>query len=70
MGGTGTIGGVMNFAKKMMGVVATAVSVFVVRERQSFADAFLLAGAALAIDVLSRAFVLEQIEPIADPSQS
>jgi ACS family D-galactonate transporter-like MFS transporter len=69
-GGTGTIGGIMNFANNMMGVVAPAVTGFVVGETQSFGNAFLIAGAVLAIGILSYVFILGKIEPIADPSQS
>lgn len=69
-GGTGTIGGIMNFANNMMGVVAPAVTGFVVGETQSFGNAFLIAGVVLAIGILSYVFILGKIEPIADPSQS
>ena len=69
-GGTGTIGGIMNFANNMMGVVAPAVTGFVVGETQSFGNAFLIAGVVLAIGVLSYVFILGKIEPIADPPQS
>jgi sugar phosphate permease len=68
-GGTGTIGGIMNFANNMMGVIAPAVTGFVVGETQSFGNAFLIAGLVLAIGILSYVFVLGKIEPIADPSQ-
>jgi MFS-type transporter involved in bile tolerance (Atg22 family) len=67
--GAGTIGGIMNFANNMMGVVAPAVTGFVVGETQSFGNAFLIAGVVLAIGILSYVFVLGKIEPIADPSQ-
>ena len=69
-GGTGTIGGIMNFANNMMGVVAPAVTGFVVGETQSFGNAFLIAGVVLAIGILSYVFVLGKIEPIADPPES
>ena len=69
-GGTGAIGGIMNFANNMMGVIAPAVTGFVVGETQSFGNAFLIAGVVLAIGILSYVFVLGTIEPIADPPPS
>ena len=69
-GGTATIGGIMNFANNMMGVIAPAVTGFVVGETQSFANAFLIAGVVLAVGILSYVFVLGKIVPIADPPSS
>ena len=46
-GGTGTIGGVMNFFNNLMGAVAPAVTGFIVGATNSFSLAFLVAGVVL-----------------------
>ena len=46
-GGTGTIGGVMNFFNNLMGAIAPAVTGFVVGATNSFSLAFLVAGIVL-----------------------
>jgi ACS family D-galactonate transporter-like MFS transporter len=66
-GGTATIGGVMNFVNNMMGVLAPLVTGAIVGATQSFANAFLVAGAVLLIGIVSYVVVLGRIEPIPSP---
>jgi MFS transporter, ACS family, D-galactonate transporter len=67
-GGTGTIGGVMNFFNNLMGAVAPAVTGFVVGATNSFSMAFLVAGIVLLIGIFSFVVVLGRIEPIPEPA--
>jgi sugar phosphate permease len=69
-GGTGTIGGIMNFLNNMMGVVAPIVTGVLVGATQSFVIPFLVAGAVLLIGIASYVFVLGRIEPIPEPAGS
>ena len=66
-GGTGTVGGIMNFANNMMGAVAPIVTGIIVGNTHSFTNAFLIAGFMLLLGVLSFLFLLGRIEPIAEP---
>jgi MFS transporter, ACS family, D-galactonate transporter len=66
-GGTGTIGGVMNFFNNLMGAVAPAVTGFVVGATNSFSLAFLVAGIVLLIGIFFFVVVLGKIEPIPEP---
>jgi sugar phosphate permease len=66
-GGTGTIGGVMNFFNNLMGAVAPAVTGFVVGATNSFSIAFVVAGVVLVIGIFFFVFVLGRIEPIPEP---
>ncbi len=66
-GGTGTIGGVMNFFNNLMGAVAPAVTGFVVGETNSFSIAFLVAGVVLLVGIFFFVVVLGRIEPIPEP---
>ena len=59
-GGTGTIGGVMNFFNNLMGAVAPAVTGFVVGATNSFSLAFLVAGVVLLIGIFFFVVVLGQ----------
>ncbi|HQT47489.1 MAG TPA: MFS transporter [Acidocella sp.] len=68
-GGTGTIGGIMNFVNNMMGVVAPIVTGMIVGATQSFANAFLVAGVVLIVGIFSYVFVLGRIEPIPAPAR-
>jgi MFS transporter, ACS family, D-galactonate transporter len=63
-GGTGTIGGIMNFVNNMMGVVAPIITGILVGATHSFANAFLVAGAVLVVGIAFYVFVLGRIEPI------
>jgi len=67
-GGTGAIGGVMNFLNNLMGAVAPAVTGFLVGATNSFTSAFLVAGVVLLIGIFSYVVVLGRIEPIPEPA--
>lgn len=66
-GGTGTIGGVMNFLNNMMGVIAPIVTGFLVGATNNFATAFLVAGFVLVVGIFFYVVVLGRIEPIPSP---
>ncbi|WP_434634507.1 MFS transporter [Chromobacterium sp. CV08] len=66
-GGTGTVGGIMNFANNMMGAVAPIVTGLIVGATHSFANAFLVAGCMLVIGILAFVFLLGRIEPLPGP---
>ncbi|MDB5405473.1 MAG: D-galactonate transporter [Rhodospirillales bacterium] len=66
-GGTATIGGIMNFANNMMGVVAPIATGFIVGATQSFATAFLVAGIVLLVGIAAYVVVLGPIEAIPEP---
>ncbi len=65
-GGTGTIGGIMNFVNNLMGVVAPVTTGYIVDLTGSFNGAFLVAGLVLLVGILSYVFALGRIEPIPD----
>jgi MFS transporter, ACS family, D-galactonate transporter len=65
-GGTGTLGGIMNFANNLMGVAAPIVTGYIVGYTQSFTNAFLVAGVGLVLGIVSFVFILGRIEPIPD----
>ncbi|BEV71527.1 MULTISPECIES: MFS transporter [unclassified Paludibacterium] len=67
-GATGTVGGIMNFANNMMGVVAPIVTGFIVGASHSFTNAFLVAGVVLLLGIFAFVVLLGRIEPIADPA--
>ncbi|AVG17853.1 MFS transporter [Chromobacterium vaccinii] len=69
-GGTGTVGGIMNFANNMMGAVAPIVTGFIVGATHSFANAFLVAGFMLVIGILAFVFLLGRIEQLPEPGVS
>ena len=66
-GGTGSIGGIMNFLNNLMGAVAPAVTGILVGATNSFASAFFVAGIVLLIGIFSYIVVLGRIEPIPEP---
>lgn len=66
-GGTGTVGGIMNFANNMMGAAAPIVTGYIVGTTHSFSNAFMVAGAVLLIGMLAFVFLLGRIEAIPDP---
>jgi MFS transporter, ACS family, D-galactonate transporter len=66
-GGVGTLGGMMNFANNLMGVVAPIVTGYIVSTTRSFADAFAVAGLVLLAGIISFAFLLGRIEPLSSP---
>jgi ACS family D-galactonate transporter-like MFS transporter len=66
-GGTGTIGGIMNFLNNMMGVVAPVTTGYVVGATHSFTGAFLIAGIVLIVGIAAFVFLLGSLVPIPDP---
>jgi MFS transporter, ACS family, D-galactonate transporter len=67
-GGTGTIGGIVNFANNLMGVAAPVITGFIVGLTHSFAGAFLVAGVVLVVGIFAYVVVLGRIEPIPEPA--
>ncbi len=65
-GGTGTVGGIMNFLNSIMGVVSPIVTGFIVLATGSFSSAFLVAGVVLIVGIFFYVFVLGRIEPVPD----
>jgi MFS transporter, ACS family, D-galactonate transporter len=65
-GGSGTIGGIMNFFNNLMGGVAPIVTGYIVGATNSFNGAFLIAGAVLLVGILSYVFLLGEISPLQD----
>jgi MFS transporter, ACS family, D-galactonate transporter len=65
-GGAGTVGGIINFSNNMMGAVAPIVTGVIVDWTQSFAGAFLIAGAVLIVGIFSYVVILGRIEAIPD----
>ncbi len=66
-GGTGTIGGIMNFLNNMMGIIAPIVTGFIVGTTNNFETAFLVAGVVLLVGIFFYVVVLGRIEPIPAP---
>jgi MFS transporter, ACS family, D-galactonate transporter len=66
-GGVGAVGGLMNFANNMMGVVAPIVTGFIVGRTHSFVGAFLIAGLVLIAGVAAFVFLLGRIERLPEP---
>jgi ACS family D-galactonate transporter-like MFS transporter len=66
-GGTGTVGGIMNFANNMMGVAAPIVTGILVGASQSFTSAFMVAGVVLLVGIFAFVVLLGRIEPIPEP---
>ncbi len=66
-GSVGTVGGIMNFVNNLMGFVAPGVTGIIVGATNSFANAFIAAGAVLVIGIICYVFLLGRIEPIPEP---
>jgi MFS transporter, ACS family, D-galactonate transporter len=66
-GGVGILGGMMNFANNLMGVVAPIVTGYVLSATRSFANAFAVAGGVLIAGIMSFIFLLGRIEPLPEP---
>ena len=66
-GGTGTIGGIMNFLNNLMGAVAPIATGYIVGATHSFTGAFITAGAVLMVGILAYVFILGSLDPIPDP---
>ncbi|WP_216326397.1 MFS transporter [Sphingomonas quercus] len=69
VGGAGTIGGMMNFVGSLAGAVAPALTGLIVAQSRSFSGAFLLAGAVLAVGLVSFTLVMGPIAPIPEREQ-
>jgi MFS family permease len=67
-GGTGTIGGIVNFCNNLMGIAAPVITGFIVGLTHSFAGAFLVAGLVLVIGIFFYVVVLGRIEPVPEPA--
>lgn len=68
-GGTGTIGGIMNFANNAMAIAAPIATGAIVTATGSFEGAFFVAGVVLLIGILSYVFVLGRLEPLPEPGE-
>jgi MFS transporter, ACS family, D-galactonate transporter len=68
-GGTGTIGGIMNFANNLMGAVAPIVTGYIVGATNSFNGAFTVAGIVLLVGILAYIILLGDIRPLPDPEE-
>lgn len=68
-GGTGTIGGIMNFFNNVMGIVAPIATGYIVQATGSFTATFLVAGVVLLIGIACYSFVLGRIEAIPEPQR-
>ncbi len=66
-GGTGAIGGIMNFFNNLMGVVAPVTTGYIVGATHSFTGAFLIAGVVLIVGIIAYVILLGRLAPIADP---
>jgi MFS family permease len=66
-GGSGSIGGIMNFVNNLMGAVAPIVTGYIVAVTNSFSGAFLVAGLALVVGIFAYVVMLGRIEPIPEP---
>ncbi len=65
-GGTGTVGGIMNFAGNLAGVAAPIATGYIVGLTNSFSWAFIAAAVVLLIGIASYVGLLGRIEPIPD----
>jgi ACS family D-galactonate transporter-like MFS transporter len=65
-GGTGTLGGIMNFAANLAGIAAPIATGYIVGATNSFSGAFLAAAIILLIGIASYVGLLGRIEPIPD----
>ena len=66
-GGTGTIGGIMNFLNNLMGAVAPVTTGYIAGATHSFTGAFITAGAVLIVGILAYVFLLGRLDPIPEP---
>jgi len=67
-GGTGTVGGIMNFANNLMGGIAPIVTGYIVGATNSFGNAFLVAGVVLVVGIAAFTFLLGRIEAVPEPA--
>jgi MFS family permease len=66
-GGTGRVGGIMNFASQIAAISAPIITGYVVHITHSFKAAFWLAAIFLTIGIAAYAFLLGRIEHIPEP---
>ncbi len=69
-GGTGTIGGIMNFFNNLMGGIAPIATGYIVSLTGSFSGAFLIAGVVLLIGIFAYVVLLGEITPLPDREPS
>lgn len=69
-GGTGTIGGIMNFFNNLMGGAAPIATGYIVSLTGSFSGAFLIAGVVLLIGIFAYVVLLGEIAPLPDREAS
>jgi MFS family permease len=69
-GGTGTIGGIMNFFNNLMGGAAPIVTGYIVSLTGSFSGAFLIAGVVLLIGIFAYVVLLGELTPLPDREAS
>ena len=60
----GSVGGIMNLSNQISGIVAPAVTGYLVGSRHSFTAAFGVAGVYLVIGIAGYAFLLGEIKPV------
>jgi MFS family permease len=65
----GSVGGIMNLSNQISGIVAPAVTGYLVGTRHSFTAAFAVAGAYLVIGIAGYIFLLGEIRPVAMPEK-
>jgi MFS transporter, ACS family, D-galactonate transporter len=68
-GGVGTVGGIMNFAVNIMGILAPILTGEIYDRTHSFTNAFLVAAAILVAGVLAFVFLLGKIETMPAPPE-
>jgi MFS family permease len=66
----GSVGGIMNLSNQISGIAAPAITGYLVGVRHSFAGAFVVAAAYLAIGIAGYVFLLGEIRPIAMPKEN
>ncbi len=60
----GSVGGIINFSNQVSGIAASIITGYVVQSLHSFAWAFGISAAYLAVGILSYIFLLGKIEPM------
>ena len=66
----GSVGGIMNLSSQFSGIVAPVVTGFLVNGKQSFAAAFGVAAAYLAVGIAAYIFLLGEIHMVSMPKES
>jgi sugar phosphate permease len=65
----GSVGGIINLSNQISGIVAPAVTGYLVSGRQSFAAAFFVAAAYLVVGIAGYIFLLGKLRRIDLPPQ-